>query len=103
MMREILIVGGYGEVGRRIAVELAPLYPGRIVIGGRHADRANAAAAALGHGVQARVVDVRDPASVRAAVENAIVVVSCIDQPGRHLLQAARSRPELRTPTLRRT
>ena len=36
----ILIVGAYGVVGGRIARDLAPDYLGRIVVGGRHADRA---------------------------------------------------------------
>ena len=37
----ILIVGGYGVVGRRIATELAADYPGRVVIGGRNLARAD--------------------------------------------------------------
>jgi nucleoside-diphosphate-sugar epimerase len=37
----ILIVGGYGVVGRRIAAELAADYPGHVVIGGRNLGRAD--------------------------------------------------------------
>ena len=36
--RDILIVGGYGVVGRRIAADLGPDHAGRIVVPGRHQD-----------------------------------------------------------------
>ncbi len=42
--------GGYGVVGSRIAADLAPDYPGRVVVAGRNAERASATAAAIGHG-----------------------------------------------------
>ncbi len=32
----ILIVGGYGMVGRAIAEWLAPLFPGRVAVGARN-------------------------------------------------------------------
>jgi saccharopine dehydrogenase-like NADP-dependent oxidoreductase len=87
--REILIVGGYGVVGRRIAAELAPNYPGRVVIGGRNLRRADEIATTIGHGVRGRRIDIADPTSIAAALEGVVVVISCIDQPGRTLLWAA--------------
>ena len=87
--KAILIVGGYGVVGQRIAADLAPDYPGRIVVAGRHVERANQLAAALGHGVRGRPIDVDDPASVEAALDGVSLVVSCIDQREPHLLRAA--------------
>ncbi len=87
--KEILIVGGYGTVGRRIAVDLAPDYPDRIVVAGRSLEEARQLAAQLGHGVRARRVDVDDPASIEATLEGVGVVVSCIDQREPHLLRAA--------------
>jgi saccharopine dehydrogenase-like NADP-dependent oxidoreductase len=56
----ILIAGGYGVVGSRIAADLAPDYPGDVVVSGRNTERANATAAAIGHGVRGRVLDVTD-------------------------------------------
>jgi saccharopine dehydrogenase (NAD+, L-lysine forming) len=44
----ILIVGGYGVVGARIAGDLAPDYPDQVIVAGRNLERAQAAAAALG-------------------------------------------------------
>ena len=87
--KDILIVGGYGTVGQRIAADLAPDYPGRIVVAGRSLEKATQLAAELGHGVRAQQADVDDPASIQAALEGVGVVVSCIDQREPHLLHAA--------------
>jgi saccharopine dehydrogenase (NAD+, L-lysine-forming) len=87
--RDILIAGGYGVVGRRIAAELGPDYPGRVIIAGRHQAPADEAAAAIGHGARGRGIDVTVPSSIAAALEGVAVVVSCIDQPARALLRAA--------------
>ena len=85
----ILIVGGYGVVGRRIAIELAPDYPDRVVVSGRNLARAQEIAAAIGHGVRARRIDIAEPDSIAVALKDVTVVISCIDQPGRTLLWAA--------------
>ena len=86
---DILITGGYGTVGRRVAADLAPDYPDRIVVAGRSAEKAARLAAELGHSVRGRRVDVGDPDSVEAALGGVGVVMSCIDQPEPHLLRAA--------------
>lgn len=85
----ILIAGGYGVVGSRIAAELAPDYPGRVVVAGRNHERANATAAAIGYGVRGRVLDVTNASSIAAALDDVAFIVSCIDQPERGLLHAA--------------
>jgi saccharopine dehydrogenase-like NADP-dependent oxidoreductase len=86
---DILITGGYGTVGRRVAGDLAPDYPGRVVVAGRSAEKAAQLAVALGKGTRGRQIDVRDPDSVEAALSGVGVVMSCIDQPEPHLLRAA--------------
>jgi saccharopine dehydrogenase-like NADP-dependent oxidoreductase len=85
----ILIVGGSGVVGRRIAAELAPDYPNRVIVAGRNLARAEQTAAAIGHGVRGRKIDIAVPSSIAAALEGVAVVISCIDQPGRAVLWAA--------------
>ena len=77
---DILITGGYGTVGRRVAADLAPDYPDRVVVAGRSAEKATRLAGELGHGARARRVDVGDPDSVGAALGGVGLVVSCIDQ-----------------------
>ena len=78
---KILIIGGYGNVGRVIARQLAPLFPGRVVIAGRNLATADAAAQAIGDGAQARAVDIRTPEAATALEEIGLVVV-CLDQEG---------------------
>jgi len=91
----ILIVGGYGVVGQRIAADLAPDYP--VIVAGRHVERARAAAGAVGYGARGREIDVTVDASIATALEGVATVVSCIDQPGRRLLHAAIDRGLLYT------
>jgi saccharopine dehydrogenase-like NADP-dependent oxidoreductase len=85
--RGILIAGGYGVVGRRIAADLAPDY--QVIVAGRHLEQAKATAAAIGHGVRSREIDVTVEASIVAALAGIETIVSCIDQPRRGLLRAA--------------
>src|SRR5215217_9373717 len=89
---DILITGGYGTAGRRIAADLAPDYPDHVVVAGRSAEKAAQLAAELGHGVRGRRIDVGDPTSIETALEGVGVVMSCIDQPEPHLLRAAITR-----------
>src|SRR5215208_800523 len=89
---DLLITGGYGTVGRRVAADLAPDYPGRLVVAGRSAAKAGQLAAGIGYGARARRIDVGDRASVEAALDGVGVVMNCIDQPELHLLGAAIAR-----------
>ena len=90
--KEILIVGGHGTVGRRIAADLEPDYTGRIVVADRGLEKATQLATDVGHGVRARPVDVDDPTSIVDALDGVSVVVSCIDQREPQLLPAAITR-----------
>ena len=85
--RAVLIAGGYGVVGRRVAAELAPDYG--VIVAGRHLQQAEETAAAIGHHACGRALDVTDDASITAALDGVAVVMSCIDQPQRRLLHAA--------------
>ena len=60
--QSILIAGGYGVVGQRIAAELTPDYP--VIVAGRLLEQARATAAAIGHGVRGRELDVTVQASI---------------------------------------
>jgi saccharopine dehydrogenase (NAD+, L-lysine-forming) len=91
-LEDILIVGGYGVVGRRIADDLAPDYPDRLVVAGRSLERAKQLASDLGRGVRGRRLDITDPQSIEAALGGVGAVMSCIDQPEPHLLHAAIAR-----------
>jgi saccharopine dehydrogenase-like NADP-dependent oxidoreductase len=77
----ILIVGGYGEVGRRLAAQLEGTRPGRVIVAGRHPEHAE--------GFAARKIDVDDGGSIERALEGVGVVVACIRQREPELLRAA--------------
>jgi saccharopine dehydrogenase (NAD+, L-lysine-forming) len=65
---DTLITGGSSTVGRRVAADLAPDYPGRVVVAGRSAEKAAQLAVALGKGTRGRQIDVGDPDSVEASL-----------------------------------
>jgi saccharopine dehydrogenase-like NADP-dependent oxidoreductase len=90
--RGILVVGGYGVVGRRIAADLAPDYRDQVIIAGRNLAQAESIALAIGHGARGREVDVNVPSTIVAALDDIAVVMSCIDQPERNLLHTVVSR-----------
>ena len=77
----ILIVGGYGEVGRRLAPLLTTAGPGTVAVAGRNPERAG--------GVESRRIDVDDPNTIEAALDGIDVVVACVRQQEPHLLHAA--------------
>jgi saccharopine dehydrogenase-like NADP-dependent oxidoreductase len=78
---KILIVGGYGEVGRRLAERLERTEPNRVIVAGRHPEEAS--------GFPARAIDVDDAESIERALDGIGVVVACIRQREPHLLRAA--------------
>ncbi|MEF3302925.1 saccharopine dehydrogenase family protein [Paenibacillus sp. GYB003] len=87
MRDHILVIGGYGRVGRTICSELAPLYPGKVVAAGRNLERAER----FGRETEGRVRPLRidmeqelDPEAL-AGVKLAIV---CMDQRHPSFVQA---------------
>jgi hypothetical protein len=75
-VKPALVVGAYGTFGTQVSAELSrrgvPL-----TVAGRDGSRAEAWARTLGGGCQARAVDVRQPASCRAALRGHAVVANC--------------------------
>lgn len=79
--QDILIVGGYGEVGRRIAPFLEPMHPGSVLVAGRNPPQGTA--------LRSRRIDVDEPASIEAALAGVGTIVACVRQREPHLLRAA--------------
>jgi hypothetical protein len=75
----IVVIGGYGAVGRTVAAALAPALPGRVVVAGRHGGAAWACARRLGDGVRAARVDATRPDEVARLVHGAAAVVMCVE------------------------
>lgn len=82
MASRVLIVGGHGEVGRRLASELEAAEAGRVILGGRHARSTL--------GLPAIRIDVDDPGTFAPALED--VGLACVRQREPHLLRAALER-----------
>jgi saccharopine dehydrogenase-like NADP-dependent oxidoreductase len=85
----ILVAGGYGQVGRRIAARLARRFPDRVVVAGRDERQASLLASDLGHGARSLRLDVEDGRSVAQALSDAALVVACVRQHEPHLVRAA--------------
>ena len=75
----ILIVGGYGQVGRSIAERLARIFPNRVMVAGRNVYKAKATAAELGYGTEGRAVDIF-AADAAAALSDVSLAIVCLDQ-----------------------
>lgn len=85
--KDILVAGGYGEVGRFASAELVRRFPGRVVIAGRDHAKARAVAATL-EGARARRLDLDDAASVDAALAGVAVVLACVERHDTGLVEA---------------
>lgn len=73
----VVVVGGYGAVGRATADMLAGWFPGRVVVAGRDPARAARAADAIGGGTTWRQVDVTSADDrARLSADAALVVMA---------------------------
>ncbi|MBI5709538.1 MAG: SDR family NAD(P)-dependent oxidoreductase [Candidatus Eisenbacteria bacterium] len=80
--KTILILGGYGAAGSACARRLLKQTDARVVLGGRHREKAEAFAAQLGAGdperrVSAVQVDANDPTSLAAALAGVRILLDC--------------------------
>ena len=88
---KILIIGGYGQVGRAVAERLARIFPERVVIAGRSLKKARSAAAEIGDHVGARAIDVL-AAGEAAPLEGVGLVLVCLDQESTHFVEECLAR-----------
>ena len=86
---DVLILGGYGVVGSRVAARMAGAFPGQVVVAGRDATAAEATCRHIGHDTLPRRIDVSDRLSVERGLEGIGTIVSCVAQPQPYALRAA--------------
>ena len=85
-MRDVLIVGGYGEVGRRVAAHLLRDSELRVTIAGRTLEKAAALASQLGPRAFPLRLDSDELMSVREALRANPLVINCVDLGKFHLI-----------------
>ena len=83
-----LVIGGHGSVGRVVCQYLEAKFPGRVVAAGRSVDAAANFVSSPRGRVNSIHLDVRDPAMLDAALNDALVVITCIDTRNREIAQA---------------
>jgi hypothetical protein len=76
----IVVLGGYGAVGRIVSELLGRWYPGRVVVAGRNGRLAQEVAGASGGALRARQVDVTRPDDLEQVLTGAAIVVMCIER-----------------------
>jgi hypothetical protein len=91
MSDAIVVLGGYGAVGRHVVGTLARWGLGPLVVGGRNPAPAEALAASLPvepGTARAQQVDVTDPVAVRGSLQGARVAVMCVERSNRAVAEA---------------
>ncbi|WP_423747134.1 saccharopine dehydrogenase NADP-binding domain-containing protein (plasmid) [Haladaptatus sp. SPP-AMP-3] len=81
MPGDVLVVGGYGAVGRVVSTRLVADAPGRVVAAGRTAEKAKRFAASV-EGLRPGVADTDAPETFDDVLDGVSTVVVCLDQGG---------------------
>ncbi|WP_395105403.1 saccharopine dehydrogenase family protein [Actinomadura sp. SCN-SB] len=76
----IVVLGGYGAVGKAAAEILGRRFPGRVVVAGRSWDRAERLARSSGAKLRAARVDVEKPEELNGVLRDAALVVMCVER-----------------------
>lgn len=87
MPEDLLVVGGYGAVGRRVCTALAEWAPGRVVAAGRSPATARRFAEAV-DGVRPARIDLSDASTFSDVLDSASTVVTCVNAPSSDLARA---------------
>lgn len=79
MNKRILIIGGYGNVGRIIASELATRFPGQVIVAGRDYQKAKDFSLELGQQVMPIAFDVSHMSAHETLLSDVGIVMMCLD------------------------
>ncbi|MEP0987112.1 saccharopine dehydrogenase NADP-binding domain-containing protein [Ekhidna sp.] len=77
---KILVVGGYGDVGRRICLGLSEHYPDQVIAAGRSLEKARQFAASTGGKVLARQIDIAGVVP-NEELQDILLVIMVVDMP----------------------
>ncbi len=80
MNKKILIIGGYGNVGRIIATELGKQFPGQVIVAGRNYQKAKEFSLELGQQIIPMVLDISRISANDGLLNDVGIVMMCLDQ-----------------------
>jgi len=83
----ILIVGGYGAVGRVVALTLADKFPGQVIVAGRNYTKAEVLAQESKGGIHPLQLDIATAHEHSDVLEGVAIVVMCLDAPDTRFVQ----------------
>jgi len=76
-VKEIIVLGGYGRVGRQCVNELVETTRARVVVAGRNIQLAERFASEYGERTRAAYANAADPRTLQSLIPGAAAVVSC--------------------------
>jgi saccharopine dehydrogenase-like NADP-dependent oxidoreductase len=79
MKDKILVIGGYGQVGKIICRQLAATFPGKVIAAGRSYKKAEAYAVSIGGIVHPMQLDVNDLDRVADILQETRIAIMCLD------------------------
>lgn len=79
LKEKIIVVGGYGQVGKVICKDLSKIYPGKVFAAGRNFQKAEQFSVSMGRKVLPLQLDVNEKISDDLLVDVSLVVM-CLDQ-----------------------
>jgi saccharopine dehydrogenase (NAD+, L-lysine forming) len=79
MNKKILIIGGYGNVGRIIATELGNRFPRQVIVSGRNYQKAEAFSLEMGQQVIPMALDISRISANEKLLDDVGIVVMCLD------------------------
>jgi len=78
MKNDILVVGGYGEVGKNVVSELIKHYPEQVIVAGRNLKQAISFVRTTGHSLRTLELDIYDNSSFDDKLDTVRVVIMCL-------------------------
>ena len=78
MKDKILVVGGYGQVGRYVALSLFDKFPDKVIVAGRNLAKANSFSAEHNNSFETMELDINNIGSISMAMKNVKIAIICL-------------------------
>ena len=88
-MHEIIVLGGYGRVGRHCVSELVETTRARVVVAGRSIQRAEQVASVFGERARPAYANATDPRTLQPLIPGAVAVLACCGPSTQAVLEIA--------------